>query len=148
MATRITAHPERATHLDRSLWMKLGFVAAAASIVAVLIVEALAIALWPEIIRFQPLDSYLRAAIFTLAPALGATALFAWLAERRPQPVRTFVTIAAVVLLVSLIPDYLLPVPGKTLLASTVAATLHVVAAIVTVSVLVVGYRRRAGRAA
>jgi hypothetical protein len=87
-----------------------------------------------------------RAAIFTLAPALVATALFAWLAERRPQPVRTFVTIAAVVLLVSFIPDYLLPVAGKTLLVSTVAAALHVVAAIVTVGVLVVGYRRRGDR--
>ena len=148
MATRITAHPERAAHLDRGIWMKLGFVAAAASIVAVLIVEALAIAFWPDITRFDPLNSYVRAAIFTLAPALGATALFAWLAEWRPQPVRAFVTIAAVVLLVSFIPDYLLPVPGKTLLASTVAAALHVVAAIVTVGVLVVGSRRCAGRAA
>jgi hypothetical protein len=146
MATRITARPTRAAHLDRAMWMKLGLVVAAASVAAVLIVEALAITLWPEITRFQPLDSYLRAAIFTLVPALGATALFAWLVERRPQPVRTFVTTAAVVLLVSFIPDYLLPVSGKTLLASTVAAALHVVAAIVTVCGLVIGYRWHAGR--
>ena len=146
MATRITAHSERAAHLDRSMWIKLGLVAAAASIMAVLLVEALAIALWPDITRFDPLNSYPRAVLFTLVPALGATALFAWLAEWKPQPVRTFVTIALVVLLVSFIPDYLLPVPGKTLLASTVAAALHVVAAIVTVGVLVIGYRRCAER--
>jgi hypothetical protein len=148
MATRITAHPARAPHLDRGVWVKLGLIAAAASIVVVLIVEALALALWPDIARFDPLNSYVRAAIFTLAPALVATALFAWLAERRPQPVRTFVTLSVVVLLLSFIPDYLLPVAGKTLLASTVAAALHVVAAIATVGVLVVGYRRRAGQTA
>jgi hypothetical protein len=148
MATHITAHPKRAAQLDRANWMKLGLVAAAASVAAVLIVEALAIALWPEITRFQPLDSYLRAAIFTLVPALGATSLFAWLVARRSQPVRTFITIAAVVLLLSFIPDYLLPLPGKTLLASTVAAALHVVAAIVMAGVLIIGYRQYAGRAA
>jgi hypothetical protein len=148
MATHITAPPKRTAQLDRVIWMKLGLVAAVASVVAVLIVEALAIALWPEITRFQPLNSYLRAAIFTLVPALGATALFAWLAEHRSQPARTFVTIAVVVLLISVIPDYLLPVSDKTLLASTVTAALHGVAAVVTAGVLVFGYRRYAGRAA
>jgi hypothetical protein len=148
MASQISVHPQRAAHLDPSMWMKLGLVAATASIAAVLIVEALAIALWPEITRFQPLDSYLRAAIFTLVPALGAMSLFAWLVARRSQPVRIFLTIAAIVLLLSFIPDYLLPLPGKTLLASTVAAALHVVAAIVIAGVLIIGYRRYAGRAA
>lgn len=148
MATLVTADPKRAARLDRGVWMKLGFVAAAASIAAVVLVSALAIARWPEIARFQPLNSYLRAAIFTLAPALGATALFAWLVAQRRRPVRAFITIAAVVLLLSIIPDYLVPVPDKTLLASTVTAALHVVAAIVTVGVLVGGYRRCAGRPA
>jgi hypothetical protein len=148
MASQISAYGERAAHLDRSIWMKLGFVAATASVAAVLMVEALAVALWPEITGFQPLDSYLRAAIFTLVPALGATVLFVLLSERRSQPVRTFLTIAAIVLLLSFIPDYLLPLPGKTLLASTVAAALHLVAAIVITAVLIIGYRRCAGRAA
>ena len=145
MASQISAHPERAARLERSMWMKLGLMAATASVVAVLIVEALAIALWPEITHFQPLDSYVRAAIFTLVPALGATVLFALLAERRPQPARTFLTIAVIVLLLSFIPDYLLTLPGKTLLASTVAATLHVVAASVIAGVLIIGYRRHTG---
>jgi hypothetical protein len=48
------------------------------------------------------------------------------------------------VLILSIIPDYLLPVEHKTLLASSVTAFLHVVAAVVTVSVLVTGYRRQA----
>jgi hypothetical protein len=126
--------------------LKLGLITAAASIVAVLVVQALAIALWPEIALFAPLDSYGRSAIFTLVPALGATALLAWLAERRAQPVQTFIQISAVVLLVSFIPDYILPVPHKTLLASSVAAFLHVVAGVVIVLLLIVGYQRHPGR--
>ena len=77
---------------------------------------------------------------------LAATGLLAWLAARRADPVRTFVRIAAVVLLLSFIPDYLLPVPDKTLLASSVAAFLHVVAAAAIVGVLVGGYRRLINR--
>jgi hypothetical protein len=47
------------------------------------------------------------------------------------------------VLLISIIPDYVLPVPNKTLLASSVTAFLHVVAALITVVMLVSGYQRR-----
>lgn len=128
-------------------WLALGAIAAAAATVAVLIVQAIAIALWPDVALFKPLDSYARSALFTIVPAFAATALFAWLAARRADAERAFMRIAVVVLLLSFIPDYLLPVPDKTLLASSVAAILHVVAAAVIVSVLVGGYRRFAGRA-
>ncbi|MCL4261621.1 MAG: hypothetical protein KJ069_00325 [Anaerolineae bacterium] len=131
--------------LDRNQWIQLGAVAAVASIVAVLIVQVMAIAIWPEIALFKPLDSYLRTAVFTAVPAIIATALFAWLSRRRTNPERTFIQIAVVVLLLSIIPDYLLPVEYKTLLASTVTAFLHVVAALVIVFVLVSGYRRQVG---
>jgi hypothetical protein len=125
----------------------LGALAAALAVVAVLAVQALAVAFWPEVALFKPLDSFARSALFTAVPAFLATGLFAWLAARRPDPEGAFVGIAAVVLLVSFIPDYLLPVPDKTFLASTVAAVLHVVAAAVIVSVLVAGYRRIKERA-
>lgn len=126
-------------------WVKWGFLAAAASIAAVLVVQALAISAWPEIALFGPLDNYVRSAIFTLIPVIVATGLFAWLAGRRDRPARTFIIISIVVLIISFIPDYAAPIPNKTLLASTVAAFLHVVAAVVTVSLLVTGYRRQTG---
>ena len=127
-------------------WLILGALAAAVATAAVLIVLAIAIATWPDIALFKPLDSYARAALFTIIPAFAATGLLAWLAARRADPVRTFVRIAAVVLLLSFIPDYLLPVPDKTFLASSVAAFLHVVAAAAIVAVLVGGYRRLINR--
>lgn len=123
-------------------WAILGLVAAALATAAVLAVQAIALSIWPDAALFKPLDSYPRTAIFTIIPAFGATALFAWLAARRSDPVRSFLGISGVVLLLSIIPDFILPVPDKTLLASSITAFLHVVAAVVIVGVLVTGYRR------
>ena len=123
-------------------WLTLGLSAGIAAIVAVLIVQALALVIWPDTAQFQPLDSYVRSAIFTLIPALIATAVLAWLARRSANPVPTFLWIAGIVLLLSFIPDYILPVPGRTFTASTITAGLHVVAAAVIVPFLVRGYRR------
>jgi FtsH-binding integral membrane protein len=131
--------------LDRNQWLLLGAATAVASVVAVLIVQMVALAIWPEIARFKPLDSLARTAVFTAVPAVGATAVFAWLTRRQTNPVPGFLKIAAVVLVISIIPDYLLPVEYKIFLASSVTAFLHVVVAAVTVSVLVAGYRRLAG---
>lgn len=128
--------------LSMNTWMRLALSTALASIVAVLIIQALTIALWPEIALFAPLDSYPRSALFTAIPVIGATMLLGWLAQRQQRPVRTFMIISVIVLLVSFIPDYVLPVPNKTMLASTVAAFLHVVAAVMTVGMLVRGYER------
>ncbi len=140
--TTINTQPD--LQITRSQWFPIGLVTAVTSVLAVLIVQAIALTIWPEIALFRPLDSYARTAVFTLIPAVGATALFAWLVGHKPQPVQTFIKIAAVVLVISIIPDYVIPVSHKTLLASTVTAVLHVVAAIVTVFVLITGYRRLA----
>lgn len=128
--------------LTAGRWATLGLLAATASIAAVLAVQFAALALWPEASLFAPLDSYARSALFTLVPAIGATIVFAWLARRRERPVRDFVLLSGVLLALSLIPDYILAVPHRTLLASSVAAFLHVVASAVIVGVLVAGYRR------
>jgi hypothetical protein len=132
--------------LDWNQWFWLGLVTAVTSVLAVITVQMIAIAIWPEIVLFQPLDSYARTAVFTIIPAIGATALFAWLVAHKPRPVQTFIKIAAVVLFISIIPDYIIPVAAKTLLASTVTAFLHVVAAVVTLFVLVKGYQRQTGQ--
>ena len=131
------------TQPGRNQWIQIGLAAAVTSILAVILTQWVAIAIWPDIALFKPLDSYPRTAIFTAVPTAVATALFAWLAARKPQPVQTFLRISAVVLLLSFIPDYMLPVPYKTILASSVAAFMHLVAAAVIVTVLVIGYRRR-----
>lgn len=125
-------------------WLILGITAAAAAIVGVLIVQAAALAIWPEAALFRPLESYARSALFTLAPALIATGLLAWLARRSADPTALFVRISLVALLLSFIPDYILPVPNRTMIASTIAAVLHVVAAAIIVPILVRGYRRMA----
>jgi hypothetical protein len=123
-------------------WLILGLGAAVAAIIGVLIVRAAALVVWPDAALFQPLDSVVRAAIFTLVPALVATALLAWLARRSANPVPTFIWVSLVVLMLSFIPDYILPAANRTLIASTIAAFLHVVAAAIIVSILVGGYRR------
>lgn len=143
MTTQSTFHRPSTTQIETKTWAQIGLVAAVVSIVAVLIVQALAITVWPDIALFKPLDSYPRSALFVLVPVMGATAIFAWLVGRREQPIRNFVTLSAVVLLVSIIPDYLLPDANKTVLASTVTAFLHVVAGIFTVALLVRGYQQQ-----
>lgn len=138
--TTINTQAEREPGINQ--WVQIGLVAAVASVVAVLIVQVLALAIWPDIALFKPLDSYARTAVFTAVPAFVATAVFAWLAGRKQQPVQSFIKISAVVLFLSIIPDYILPVPDKTFLASTVTAFMHVVAAVVTVASLAAGYNR------
>lgn len=139
--TTVISSPQKRS-LSTTQWAVLALVAAAASIIAVLAVMALALSIWPDAALFRPLESYPRAAVFTLVPAIIATALFAWLAGRRSDPAAAFMRIAVVVLLLSFIPDYILPVPHRTILNSSIAAFLHVIAAIVITTVLVSGYRR------
>lgn len=143
MTTPSTLHRPPTLQIETKIWAQIGLAAAIISIVAVLIVQALTITLWPDIALFKPLDSYARSALFVFVPALGATATLAWLVNRREQPIRDFIALSAVVLFVSIIPDYVLPDADKTLLASTVTAFLHVVAGLITVAVLIMGYQRQ-----
>lgn len=126
----------------RQQWILTGLVTALVAIVLVLMTEALALATWPEIATFKPLDSYPRTVLFTLVPTVIATILFARLARTRQDPVSAFVKIAVVVLLVSFIPDYVLPVPNRTFLSSSVAGLMHLVAGIVITAGLVIGYKQ------
>lgn len=146
MSNQVAVNPQSKVTIKNGDWVKLGINTAIVSIIAVLIVQALAIAIWPEIALFAPLDSYIRSAMFTLVPVIGATALLAWLVAKQTQPVKKFITISVVVLIISIVPDYVLPVEYKTVLASSVTAFLHVVAAVITVPILVIGYQRQANR--
>ena len=143
MTTVVTPQPKE--ELTTGQWITIGLITAIASVATVLLAQAVALAIWPDLALFKPLESFARSALFTLVPALGATGVFAWLAARREDPVKVFRRVALVVLLLSLIPDYVLPVAHRTLLASSVAAFLHVVAAVVTVLMITAGYRRLSG---
>ena len=146
MSKQVVVNTQTKVTIKNGDWIKLGINAAIVGIIAVLITQALAIAIWPEIALFAPLDSYIRSAIFILVPVIGATALLAWLVAKQSQPVKKFITISVVLLILSIIPDYILPVQYKTVLASSVTAFLHVVAAVVTVPMLVIGYQRQTDR--
>jgi hypothetical protein len=107
-----------------------------------LLTQTVILALWPDLAAFKPLDNYARSALFTFVPAMGATAVFAWLVKTQSQPTAKFLWIAAGFLLLSFIPDYVLPVPYRTFQASTAAAFMHLVAGIVTVALILSGYKR------
>lgn len=144
MTVQSTSQMRAASQPTFQQWLVLGLTASAAAIVGVLIVRAAALTIWPDAALFQPLDSWVRASIFTLAPALIATGLLAWLARRSADPVRSFIWISLIALVLSFFPDYILPVPNRTFIASTIAAFLHIVAAAIIVPILVRGYRRMA----
>lgn len=146
MSNQVAVNTQTKVTIKNGDWVRLGINAAIVSVVAVLIVQTLAIAIWPEIALFAPLDSYIRSAMFTLVPVIGATALLAWLVAKQSQPVKKFIIISVVVLIISIVPDYILPVEYKTVMASSVTAFLHVVAAVITVPILVIGYQRQANR--
>jgi Family of unknown function (DUF6069) len=76
--------------------------------------------------------------LFTVVPAIVAVLLYAALLRFTANPARTFTIIAAVVLVVSLIPDvaYIPTVPGATGGQTGVLAVMHVVAAVVIVVML------------
>ncbi len=129
--------------LETKQWVILGAMAAVLATIAVLIVRAIAIAVWPEVALFFPLGNPVQAIVLTTLGAIGATALFAWLTANKSDPVQKFLKISVIVLLISFIPDYILPDPYITFLASTVTAFLHVVAAVVILLVLLTGYKRQ-----
>lgn len=132
--------------LSRATWIGIGVTAALAGVAGALIIQAIALSIWPDSALFRPLDSFPRTVLFTVVPAALATWLFSALAKRRVDPVQDFLWISLVVLLLSFIPDYLLPVPHRTLLTSSIAATMHVAAAIGIVGVNVIAYRREIGK--
>ena len=125
-------------------WLRIGGLTGVLSIAAVLLVQRMALAIWPHIVAFKPLDSYPRTALFTLVPAIGATFVYAWMSSRQAQPERKFLVLSGILLLLSFIPDFALPLEGKSLLGSSVAAFMHLVAGVVTVATLLTGSRRQA----
>ena len=76
--------------------------------------------------------------LFTVVPAIVAVLLYAVLIRFTSNPARIFTNIAIVVLILSLIPDltYIPSVPGATSGQTAILMLMHVVAAVVIVSIL------------
>jgi hypothetical protein len=76
--------------------------------------------------------------LFTVVPAIVAVLLYAVLMRFSRDPARIFANIAAVVLILSLIPDltYIPSVPGASTGQTAILMLMHIVAAVVIVSML------------
>ncbi len=57
---------------DRADWLRLGIGAAFLSAAAVVISQLTPLAIWPELIAFEPLNLPPRSALLTAIPAFGA----------------------------------------------------------------------------
>jgi len=144
MTSRTISSIQNPAALTKLRWLQIGLQAAVGAILAVLVAQAVILALWPELAAFKPFNSFARSALFTFIPAIAATAVFAWLVRTQDRSETKFLWVSAVVLLLSFIPDYLLPIPHRTLAGSTAAAFLHLIAGIVTVTLILAGYARAA----
>ena len=81
--------------------------------------------------EFLPLANVSGAIIFTVFPATVAVLLYAGLLRFTRNPARIFTIIAAIVFVVTLIPDvsYIPTVPGSTPAQTAILMMMHVVAA-------------------
>jgi hypothetical protein len=81
--------------------------------------------------------------IFTLTPAIGAVLLYAALLRFTRQPARIFTIIAAIVFVVTLIPDftYIPTVEGSSPEQTAILVLMHVIAASVIVRMLTTSAR-------
>ncbi len=127
---------------QRASWLRLLVVGASLALVATLANVGVAMALrsWLQVpAGFQPL-TLPSVATFTAIGMIAATVVFAWTVQTRPNPIRTFVAIAAVGLFLSWLPDLAIGVMGV-FHGTTVAGilslmALHVVAAACAVVIL------------
>jgi hypothetical protein len=131
-----------ARHSQRTTWLRLLVVGASLSLVAAIANVALATALrgWLQVpAGFQPLTTP-SVALFTIIGMVGATAVFAWTAHTQEDPIRTFLVIATVGLVLSWLPD--LGIWVTAVFSGTTAAgilslmTLHAVAAACAIAIL------------
>jgi hypothetical protein len=131
-----------ASNSQRTSWQRL--VVAGASLAVVATVANVGVAMashsWLQVpAGFQPLTLPF-VATFTVIGMIAATAVFAWTAQTRPDPIRTFLVIAAVGLVLSWLPDLAIGVmgvfPGTTAAGIVSLMALHLVAAACAVAIL------------
>lgn len=115
-----------------------GLATVAASVLANVLVYFIGSALTPYDPQFLPLADVSGAIIFTLTFAIGAVLVYAPVLRFTRNPALIYTVIAAVVFVVTLIPDltYIPTVPGATVGQIATLILMHVVAAVVIVRML------------
>ena len=130
------------------IWLA-GIAAVVASVLANLVARALVLAALPLPEGFAPLQAP-AIITFTVLGVVAATIVYAIVARVSKNPVRTYIIVAAVALIVSILPNFNLmgnpsafPMPGGTPEVFGALIVFHVVAAVVSVAVLI-GMTRKA----
>ena len=122
----------------KKLWW-VGPLTVFAAIIGVLIVRAIALAILPE--PYAPgLAMIMLPIMLTLILCTGATLVFAVVGRFAKNPVRTYIIISAVFLIISFLPDIAVasaPFPGAGWAYSVTLMIMHVVAGFVTVYMLI-----------
>jgi hypothetical protein len=128
--------PPRAVNSGRFALVGLGTVVAA--VLANLLVYLIGSVVVDYDPQFVVLANPSATILFTVVPAIVAVLLYAALIRFTSNPARIFTNIAVVVLILSLIPDltYIPSVPGATSGQTAILMVMHVVAAVVIVSML------------
>jgi hypothetical protein len=112
------------------------------TVIAAVLANLVVYALGSVVVAYDPgfvvLANASGTILFTVVPAIVAVLLYAALIRFTSNPARIFTNIAIVVLILSLIPDltYIPSVPGATTGQTAILMLMHVVAAIVIVSML------------
>lgn len=119
-----------------------GLASVAAAVVANIVAFFIARALFDLPADFPPLSVGAISFFTIIGTGLGAL-VFAWLSRRSVTPFRTYRNVAVVALILSIIPNILaafnpamFPFPGGTATAFLVLTLFHVIAAVVSVTVL------------
>jgi hypothetical protein len=119
------------------------------TVVAAVLANALFYFLGSALVPYDPdfvvLANVSGAVIFTLVPAIVAVLLYAALLRFTRHPARIFSIIAAIVFVVTLIPDftYIPTVPGSSPEQTSILVLMHVIAAAVIVRMLTASARPR-----
>ena len=123
--------------LKKLLWV--GPLTVLSAVIGVLIVRILAVAvLQPN--PAPPGLGWVLPSVFTLILCTGAVMVFALVGRFSKNPVRTFLMISSVFLVISFLPDIAVafaPFPGAGWPYSITLMIMHVVAGVITVSMLV-----------
>ena len=122
----------------RKLW-SVGPLTVAVAIVGVLLVRTIARAILPP--PYAPgLDVILIPIVLTLVLCSGAVLVFGLVARFAKDPIRTYIIISSIFLLISFLPDIAvvsMPLPGAGWPYSITLMIMHVVAGFITVYMLV-----------
>ena len=133
------------TTLERNnsggLW-RAGLLSVAAAVVANIVAFFIARAVFDLPAGFPPLSVGAITFFTVIGTGLGAL-VYGWLSRRSAHPARTYRLVALVALIISIIPNILaalnpamFPFPGGTATAFLVLTVFHVIAAVVSVTVL------------